>query len=281
MRIASVTRGTENGLAIADGEGAIVLFGDAAPGDLDALARAGDIVSAIESVKTRGTPVDLDTLTFRPPLANPPKIICVGLNYAEHAAEGGNAVPSFPALFVRFPTSLVGHGQPILRSLLSDKLDYEGELVAVIGKGGKGIARADALAHVAAYSIFNDASVRDYQRKTSQFTPGKNFDGTGAFGPWLVTPDEVPAGANGLRLQTRLNGQTVQDATTADMIFDVAELVHLISSFMTLEPGDVIVTGTPSGVGFARKPPLWMKHGDVVEVEIEGLGLLRNPVVDG
>lgn len=280
MRIASISKGTESGLALADGGGALALFGADAPGDLDALARTGEIARAGEAIKARGAPVDLDALTFRPPLSTPPKIICVGLNYAEHAAEGGNEVPSFPALFVRFPTTLVGHGQPILRSPLSEKLDYEGELVAVIGKGGKSIARADALSHVAAYSIFNDASVRDYQRKTSQFTPGKNFDGTGGFGPWLVTPDEVPAGANGLRLQTRLNGQTVQDATTADMIFDVAELVHLLSSFMTLETGDVIVTGTPSGVGFARKPPLWMKHGDLVEVEIEGLGTLSNPVVD-
>jgi 2-keto-4-pentenoate hydratase/2-oxohepta-3-ene-1,7-dioic acid hydratase in catechol pathway len=283
MKIASISDGSTTGLAIASGQGALALFGEDAPGDLDTLLAAGgdSLACAAEVLKARGRAMDLDTIRFLPPFVRPSKIVCVGLNYAAHAAEGGNEVPSFPTLFARFPSSLVGHGQPIIRPALSTKLDYEGELVAVIGKGGKAISRADALEHVAGYSVFNDGSIRDYQRNTPQWTAGKNFDGTGGFGPWFVTADEVPSGASGLTLETRLNGQTVQKTSTTDMIFDVAELVHLLSSFMTLVPGDVLVTGTPSGVGFARKPPLWMKHGDIVEVEIEGVGLLSNPVIDG
>ena len=210
----------------------------------------------------------------------PQKIVCVGLNYADHAKESPYEQPTYPALFCRFNSTLVGHGAPIMRPRVSEQLDYEGELVVIIGKRGRHITADRALEHVAGYSIFNDASVRDYQFKSPQWTAGKNFDATGAFGPGFVTADDLPAGARGLRLQTRLNGQTVQDATTGDMLFDVVSLITIISEAMTLEVGDVIVSGTPAGVGFARKPPLWMKQGDVCEVEIEGLGVLRNPIVD-
>jgi 2-keto-4-pentenoate hydratase/2-oxohepta-3-ene-1,7-dioic acid hydratase in catechol pathway len=202
------------------------------------------------------------------------------LNYLDHAAESEMKVPDFPTLFARFNTGLVGHGAALVRPHESDKFDYEGELVAVIGTGGRRIDKAKALDHVAGYSIFNDGSIRDFQLRTTQWTMGKNFDGTGPFGPVFVTADELPPGAKGLHLETRLNGETVQSASTDDLIFDVASLVSLISIGITLEPGDIIVTGTPSGVGAARKPPLFMKAGDVCEVEIEKIGALRNPVED-
>jgi 2-keto-4-pentenoate hydratase/2-oxohepta-3-ene-1,7-dioic acid hydratase in catechol pathway len=203
----------------------------------------------------------------------------VGLNYADHAAESPyKDVPKYPAFFPRFASSLIGDGEPIVRPCISEQLDFEGELVAVIGRGGHRISRANALNHIAGYSIFNDASIRDYQFKPSQWTMGKNFDGTGSFGPEFVTADELPAGAAGLRIETRLNGKVVQNANTADLVFTVADLVFFASEVMTLEPGDIIITGTPSGVGFARKPPLFMKDGDICEVEVEGLGTLRNPI---
>ncbi len=211
---------------------------------------------------------------------HPPKIVCIGLNYADHSAESGFEVPNYPTVFGRFASSLIGHGAPIVRPRVSEQLDYEGEFVAVIGRGGRDIPKARALEHVAAYSLFNDASIRDYQFKAPQWTVGKNFDDTGAFGPCLVTADALPPGCQGLLLQTRLNGEIVQSASTDDLVFDVATLVSTLSEAFTLEPGDIIVTGTPSGVGLARKPPLWMKPGDVCEVELEGIGILRNPVID-
>lgn len=222
--------------------------------------------------------LDPDGVEWSPVIPRPGKILCVGLNYRDHSAESGFQQPSYPTLFARFASSLVGHRAPVVRPLASEQLDYEGEVAAIIGRGGRRIPREAALDHVAGYTLFNDASVRDYQTKAPQWTMGKNFDGTGAFGPMLVTADELPPGARGLRLRTRLNGRVVQDANTDDMVFDVAELVALISEAITLEPGDVIVTGTPAGVGLARTPPLWMKAGDVVEVEVEGLGTLSNPI---
>ncbi len=215
-----------------------------------------------------------------PPIPNPEKIICVGLNYLDHTAESGFVQPDYPTLFTRVNSSLVGDGAPIIRPNVSEQLDYEGELVAVIGRGGRHIKKADALDHVAGYSIFNDASIRDYQFKTPQWTVGKNFDGTGAFGPVFVTADELPDGCKGLKLETRLNGMIVQSAPIASMVFDVASQIEIISAAITLAPGDLLVTGTPSGVGLARKPPLWMKPGDICEVEIEGIGVLRNPIRD-
>ena len=225
-----------------------------------------------------GEEIDPSTIQYLPPFPAAEKILCVGLNYRDHATESGFEAPAYPVLFSRFNSSLIGHCAPIVRPHLSDQLDYEGELVAVIGKPGRAIPIDRALEHVAGYSIFNDVSVRDYQFKASQWTMGKNFDSTGAFGPVFVTADELPRGGRGLRLQTRLNGQVLQDGKTDDMIFDVATLVSLISEVMTLAPGDLIVTGTPSGVGLAREPRLWMKPGDLCEVEIEGIGTLINPV---
>lgn len=275
-----------------DGDGVAVRVGDgvyrgstrgsrAFPGDLKQLLTQGEGAMRDAAALLRDGPViDLEKVRLLPPLPSPDKIICVGLNYADHSAESGFQQPTYPTIFARFASSLVAHGAPIVRPKVSEQLDYEGELVAVIGKGGRHIDPARALDHVAGYSLFNDASIRDYQFKSPQWIMGKTFDGTGAFGPELVTADELPRGAAGLKLQTRLNGAVVQDASTDNLVFDVATLVSLVSVAMTLSPGDIIVTGTPSGVGLARKPPLWMKPGDVCEVEVEGLGILRNPVVE-
>jgi 2-keto-4-pentenoate hydratase/2-oxohepta-3-ene-1,7-dioic acid hydratase in catechol pathway len=249
------------------------------PGGLDRLLAEGADLAAAGRALLAGPGVDLDAVELLPPLAAPGKILCIGLNYADHALETGLSLPAHPEVFARFATTLVGHGAPIVRPSASDQLDYEGELVAVIGRPGRNIPAAGALGHIAGYSIFNDATVRDVQFRTRQWTLGKNFDGTGAFGPVLVTPDELPPGAAGLRLRTRLNGAVMQDAGTGRLIFDVAALVALLSAVMTLEAGDLVVTGTPSGVGFTRNPPVFMKPGDVCEVELEGIGVLRNPVV--
>lgn len=221
----------------------------------------------------------LSDVTLLPPIGHPEKILCIGLNYRSHSEEGGFEEPSYPAVFARFANGLVGHGAPLVRPEASELLDYECELAVVIGKGGRHIGEQEALEHVAGYSLFNDGSVRDFQIKSQQWTMGKAFDATGAFGPELVTGEELPAGCRGLRIRTVLNGEVVQDANTEDMIFDVPRLVALLSEVMTLAPGDVIVTGTPDGVGAFRKPQLWLKPGDECTVEIEQIGSLTNPVV--
>ena len=239
-----------------------------------ALIGAGQRAIGLEG----GPRITAAEVEFLPLVRRPGKVVCLGLNYAEHAKEGGFQVSDYPAVFLRASTSLVGARQAIILPRSSETLDYEAELAVVIGKRGRHIQLEDALGYVAGYSIFNDASVREYQRRTSQWTMGKNFDGTGAFGPELVTPDELPPGAAGLRIQTRLNDRVVQDANTRDMIVDVPRTIALVSEVMTLEPGDVIVTGTPPGVGHARNPPLWLRHGDVCQVSIEGIGVLENSV---
>ncbi len=213
-----------------------------------------------------------------PALPQPGKIICLGVNYHDHAKEGGNTVADYPALFLRCATSLLAHGAPLRVPAISTKLDFEAELALVIGAPACRVSEAQALNHVFAYACFNDATLRDYQRKTSQWTIGKNFDATGAFGPSLVTADELPPGCTGLHIESRLNGRVMQSATTSDMVFGVARTVSLLSQAMTLKTGDVIVMGTPAGVGYARTPPVWMKAGDVIEIDIEGVGLLSNPV---
>lgn len=249
------------------------------PGEIKALLERGpDALRDAHETLLGGSPLDIGDMRFLPPIADPEKIFCIGLNYAGHTAESGFEQPAYPSVFARYASSLIGHGAPVVCPRVSEQLDYEGELVAVIGRQGRYIERAAALDHIAGYSVFNDASVRDYQFKTTQWTMGKNFDATGAFGPELVTADELPRACKGLRIQTRLNGRVVQDASIDELIFDVATLVSLLSEVVTLVPGDLIVTGTPSGAGFARKPPLWMRPGDVCEVEISELGVLRNPI---
>ncbi|WP_286306328.1 fumarylacetoacetate hydrolase family protein [Polynucleobacter sp. HIN5] len=222
----------------------------------------------------------LSEIKFDVLIDQPGKIVCMGLNYADHAKEGGNARPEYPSFFMRGPSSLTAHLAPIIRPSVSDKLDYEAELVFIVGKKARNLTKENALDCVAGYSIFNDGSLRDYQRKTSQWTIGKNFDQTGAFGPWLVTPDELPSGAHGLQIQSRLNGNLMQNANTKDFLWGVAETIQLITECMTLEPGDVVITGTPAGVGYARTPPVFMKPGDVCEIEIEGIGVLQNSITD-
>lgn len=239
----------------------------------DALAAGVDLAL----LATTGT-LALADVTLLPTLPNPTKILCVGLNYATHVAETGREQKEYPAIFHRWADTLVAEGAPLVCPPESIRFDYEGELAVIIGKGGRRIAKADAMAHVAGFAVFNDASVRDWQRHNIQFTPGKNFPGTGAFGPAMVTPDEVgDLGAQ--RVQTRLNGQLMQDQPVADMIWDIPTVIAYCSTFTTLEPGDVIATGTPGGVGDKRTPPLYMKAGDTVEVSIGSVGTLTNPVV--
>jgi 2-keto-4-pentenoate hydratase/2-oxohepta-3-ene-1,7-dioic acid hydratase in catechol pathway len=228
------------------------------------------------------TPVDgltqLGEVELLPPVPNPPKCLCVARNYAAHAAETGRELPTHPSLFLRLPRTLVGDGAPIVVPPVSDRVDWEGELAVVIGKPGRYVSEADALAHVAGYSIFNDVSIRDFQKHTQQFTPGKNFDASGPFGPALVTADEVPDPMS-LAIETRVNGELKQAASSGEMVFGIAAQIAYISQFTELEPGDVIATGTPAGVGVARKPPEFLRPGDVCTVAIEGLGELRSPVV--
>jgi acylpyruvate hydrolase len=225
----------------------------------------------------------LKGLKFALPVARPGKVVCLGLNYLEHVKEGANRdnIPKFPTIFMRGSTSLVPHESPIVRPKVSETLDYEAELILVIGKKAKHLTMANATSCVAGYACGNEGSVREFQRKTTQWDMGKNFDRTGGFGPWLVTADELPDGGKGLKIETRLNGTVMQSDNTDNMMFPVKETLVYITQGMTLEPGDVIFTGTPSGVGHARKPnPVWMKNGDVCEVEIQGVGVLRNPIAD-
>src|SRR5580658_5060981 len=251
------------------------------PGTLpDLIAQGADLLHIGRSLG-QSPAVDLKDVRLLPPVPAPPKILCVGLNYDDHLEESGLKKPEYPEIFARFASSLIAHQGPIRRPRESIALDYEAELAVVIGKPGRRIPHEQALDHVAGYSLFNDATVRDFQLRTPQWTMGKNFDGTGSFGPWLVTPDAVPLGAAGLRMQGRLNGRVMQDSRTDRLIFGVAMLIEMISVAMTLERGDVIITGTPGGVGVARKPPVFMQPGDVFEVEIEGLGILINPVQEG
>lgn len=249
-------------------------------GSLRAALQAQALPEIAQAARGRAADFDLAGLALLPVIPDPGKIVCVGLNYEEHRRETNREPTGEPTLFLRFASSQVGHGQPIVCPAESERLDYEGEIAVVIGKPGRRIREADAYAHIAGYAPYNDASVRDWQQHTTQWTPGKNFDATGAFGPWMVTRDEVPDGAD-LPLTTRLNGEVMQHATTAQLIFGIARLVHYVSRFATLEPGDVIVTGTPGGVGFKRNPPVFMKDGDVVEVEVGGVGCLSNPVRAG
>jgi acylpyruvate hydrolase len=224
----------------------------------------------------------LKGLRYALPVANPGKIVCLGLNYLKHAKEGPQQdnIPKYPSIFMRCRTSLAAHESPLLRPRASETFDYEAELVLIIGRKAKHLTLADAYSCIAGYSCFNEGSIREFQRFTTQWDMGKNFDRTGGFGPWMVTADELSAGAKGLKIESRLNGQVMQSDNTASMMFPVAETLVYITQGMTLEPGDLVVTGTPSGVGHARKPPVWMKAGDVIEVEIEKIGILKNPVED-
>lgn len=283
MRFIAFEHQGRRALGLRLGQELINLTAEGLPSTLDALLVLGE--AGMEAVRyattVARTRLPVADLTYLPPVAAPAKAIAVGLNFVDHAAESKFEAPTYPVLFHRFASSWVGHGAALERPSVSTQFDYEGELVVVIGKGGRYIAKDKALDHVGGYSVFNDGSIRDYQFKSAQWMMGKNFDRSGSFGPEFVTADELPTGAKGLRLQTRLNGKVLQDANTRDMIFDVATLVSVCSEPFELVPGDIIIAGTPSGIGLARKPQVWMKAGDVCEVEIDGVGLLSNTVVDG
>jgi 2-keto-4-pentenoate hydratase/2-oxohepta-3-ene-1,7-dioic acid hydratase in catechol pathway len=221
--------------------------------------------------------VPVTEAVFDPLISDPGRVICVGINFLAHIKEMGREPPDYPWLFVRWGDSQVGHGQPLIRPAASKMFDYEGELAVVIGKTARHVKAVDALDYVAGYSCFMDGSIRDWQNHGSQFTPGKNFNSSGSFGPWLVTADEIPDPAV-LKLETRLNGEVMQQAPISDLKFDIPALIEYCSTFAELHPGDVISTGTPGGVGFARKPPVWLQPGDVLEVDIDGIGVLSNPV---
>lgn len=253
--------------------------------DLTALITTPTLMDAVRQGVMTGAvtgPAEV-VATLEPalPVTTPGKILCLGLNYIDHIKEGGYELPDYPAIFMRTRNSIMAAGDPMVRPRCSTQLDYEAELMIVIGKGGRYITEADALDHVFGYTVFNDGSLRDYQRKTHQWTPGKNFDQTGAVGPYVVTPDDLPAGAAGLKIESRVGSEILQSSNTGNMIWSVAQTIAIMSEFTTLEPGDLIAMGTPPGVGHAKKPnPRWLKPGETIEIEIERIGICASPVVD-
>ncbi|TDD06374.1 FAA hydrolase family protein [Saccharopolyspora terrae] len=241
-------------------------------------AGADGIGNAVTAAANTAHRVALDSVELLPVVPDPQKILCVGLNFEKHRIETGRERTEYPVIFTRFPDTFVGHGAPLVRPAESDRFDFEGEVALVIGRGGRRIAQDNALDHIAGVTCLNDGSIRDFQSHTHQFTPGKNFPATGSMGPWLVTLDEIVDLAE-LELTTRLNGAEVQRAPLSDLTYSIPEIVAYCSSWTELRPGDVIVTGTPGGIGARREPPLWMKPGDVCEVEVSGVGVLRNAIV--
>lgn len=283
MKFISYFRDGQSRLAVTDGKVAVDLndWDRSVPDDIvQAMSSGRDVLAAARKAIAGGTGMPVSGLEFAPVVPRPGKVLCLGLNYADHAQEGGMAVPDYPSVFMRSASSLVGHDRDVERPHVSNFLDFEAELACVIGRSAHYVSRDEALDYVFGYTCFNDITLRDFQMKASTWTVGKNFDRTGSLGPQIVTADQLPQGAEGLRIQLRLNGKVEQDANTSQMIIGVAAAIELLSEAMTLEPGDVIAMGTPAGIGGARKPPLWMVPGDIVEVEIEGLGVLRNTIVD-
>ena len=281
MRLISFVRNGEASYGIAADDGVVDAGADLKaeyPGLRDLLLAGA--IERLRDLEGRSPDCSLEEIEFLPPIPDPAaKLICVGINYMPHIREMGRERPDYPVLFVRFADSVVGHGQPMIRPLASVRYDFEGELAVVIGKRARHVARNAALNHVAGYSCFNDGSIRDYQRHGPQWTPGKNFHHSGSFGPWIVTADES-SNPKAFHLRTVLNGTVVQDESVAELCFDIPELIEYCSTWSQLEPGDVIVSGTPGGVGAGRNPPLWMRAGDVVAVDITDVGTLRNPIVD-
>jgi acylpyruvate hydrolase len=284
MRLLSYRSGGQTRIG-ARADGAVIdlnAVDPAVPTDIVALLEGGDAAMAAAraaldaATPEHHAPADLELL---PVVPRPPKIICVARNYAEHAAEANLEVLDYPNIFIRYPRSLIASGEPIQVPTVSDKVDWEAELAVIIGTEGKHISRDRALDHVAGYAIFNDVSVRDWQLRVKQFGAGKNFDASGPLGPDLVTADEIPD-PQALAIELRVNGEVMQSSTTAQMVFSVADLIEHVSTYSTLEPGDVIATGTPSGVGHFRKPPVYLKAGDTVRIEIEGVGVQECPVID-
>jgi 2-keto-4-pentenoate hydratase/2-oxohepta-3-ene-1,7-dioic acid hydratase in catechol pathway len=279
MRFITYTSGNEEGVAVRSADGYRGRPVSELGGDLQSFLHDDSALAGLTKSLSTAPEFSLTDVRLLPPIPRPGKILCIGLNYVEHSQESGFEAPTYPAVFARFANSLIAHGDPMVRPTASDLLDYECELAVVLGRGGRHISEDRALDHVAGYSLFNDGSVRDFQIKSQQWTMGKSFDGTGGFGPELVTRDELPEGCAGLGIRTILNGTVMQEANTKDLIFNVAKLVALLSEAMTLSPGDVIVTGTPGGVGALRDPQVWMKPGDECTIEIDQLGSLTNTVI--
>lgn len=282
MKLASYRHAGRERFGAVVGDSVVDLTGVTGHDTLASFVGSDEYANREVLVERGGDPVPLTDVRLRPVIPRPEKIVCSVRNYMDHHQEALAAglkreLSDFPPIFLRVWRSQVAHEEPIVRPRASDSLDWEGELAVIIGRGGRDIAMESAWRHVAGYSCYNDASVRDFQFHAKQIAAGKNFESTGAFGPWMVTSEEIKPGQQ-LKLQTRLNGEVVQSGDTGQMIFDIPQLINYASTIFTLVPGDVIVTGTPSGVGFGRKPPRYMKPGDVVEVEIEGIGVLRNPV---
>jgi 2-keto-4-pentenoate hydratase/2-oxohepta-3-ene-1,7-dioic acid hydratase in catechol pathway len=281
MKLASYLLDARPSYGVVEGNGVIDLgrrIGAKYP-DLRAVIAAKALDEAKRAAAGQKPDASFDSLTHLPVIPNPDKIVCVGLNYEEHRVETNRDKTENPALFLRVPGSQTGHRQPMPRPRESKMFDYEGEIAVIIGTGGRRISEADSWQHIAGYACYNDGSVRDWQRHTVQWTAGKNFQRTGPFGPWMVTADEIPAGTV-LTLVTRLNGTEMQRATTEMMIFKIPRLINYISTFTELVPGDVIVTGTPGGVGSRRTPPVWMNPGDKVEIEIDKVGVLQNTITE-
>ena len=284
MKLVSFRVAGRESFGLVVGDGIVELSNRLGVPTLKSLMAAGRLEEA-RRFEDAGPSVSLDEVTLLPVIPDPAHIWCLAINYQDHIDEIREVgiqrdVPKHPAVFMRYADTLVADGEPLVKPKVSDDFDYEGELAVVIGKGGRDIREDEAMDYVAGYSIFNDASVRDWQFHTRQIAPGKNFHGTGSLGPWLVTRDEV-SDPNELRIETRLNGEALQRSSTRYMIHKIPTFIAYVSQFLDLQPGDVLATGTPSGVGFSRKPPIFMKAGDVCEVEIEGVGLLRNPIVAG
>ncbi|MEG3661313.1 fumarylacetoacetate hydrolase family protein [Celeribacter halophilus] len=266
-----------------DGEQALNLTEalDGVGSDLSGLIASDALCDAARKLPAGDATVPVADITPELPVERPDKILCLGLNYIEHIKEGGYDIPDYPAMFMRTRQSVMASGAPLVRPGCSETLDYEAELMIVIGKGGRHISEADALDHVFGYTVFNDGSVREYQRKTHQWTPGKNFDQTGAIGPYVVTPEDLPEGAKGLKIESRVGTEILQRSNTSNMIWGVAQTIAIMSEFTTLEAGDLIAMGTPPGVGHAKKPdPRWLRPGEVVEIEIENIGICASPIVD-
>ncbi len=282
MRLMVGTGTTGQGVFLVDGDDAFNLTAiePRVGSDLMALA-AGTVSLSDVAARAPSAPKEpVANITPGLPIARPSKTICLGLNYVDHIKEGGYDVPTYPALFMRGPSSLMAAGEPMVRPSCSEQLDYEAELMVIIGKGGRHIPESQALSHVFAYTIFNDGSVRDYQRKTHQWTPGKNFDATGAIGPSVVTPDELPEGGEGLKIESRVGDEILQSASTSDMLWSTARTIATISEYSTLEPGDYLAMGTPPGVGHAKVPgPRWLRPGETVDIEIEGIGICSSPII--
>jgi acylpyruvate hydrolase len=282
MRFVTFKRSGELCVGVVSGDDIVDLSAIApeAPKSLKAVIASGipaDLASKVEAAPARAR-IPLAGAPLAAPIPDPGKLMCVGLNYHDHAEETGQAVPNYPPLFLRAISSMAGPGEPMIVPKVSEQLDFEAELTVVIGKRCRHVSEAEALDYVFGYTCFNEGSVRDYQKHTSQWTSAKNFDRTAPLGPWIVTADEVPPGAHGIQVRTLLNGKVMQDANTDGMIFGVAKIISYISQIMTLEPGDLIPTGTPAGVGMGRTPPVWLKPGDTVTIDIESVGALTNPV---